>query len=75
MAGLFMQKAVPTMRILGRGARVVESGGLENRCSLSGTVGSNPTLYECPSPPASRRVTPHESSPLSVDRYELFRYN
>jgi hypothetical protein len=27
-----------------RGARVVESGGLENRCSRKGTVGSNPTL-------------------------------
>ena len=27
-----------------RGARVVESGGLENRCALTGTVGSNPTL-------------------------------
>jgi hypothetical protein len=27
-----------------RGARVVESGGLENRCTRKGTVGSNPTL-------------------------------
>jgi hypothetical protein len=27
-----------------RGARVAESGGLENRCALTGTVGSNPTL-------------------------------
>ena len=27
-----------------RGARVVEWGGLENRCTLAGTVGSNPTL-------------------------------
>src|SRR5262249_23332542 len=27
-----------------RGARVAESGGLENRCTLTGTVGSNPTL-------------------------------
>jgi hypothetical protein len=27
-----------------RGARVVESAGLENRCTLTGTVGSNPTL-------------------------------
>ena len=27
-----------------RGARVAESGGLENRCILTGTVGSNPTL-------------------------------
>ena len=27
-----------------RGARVVESDGLENRCTLTGTVGSNPTL-------------------------------
>lgn len=27
-----------------RGARVVESGGLENRCSGNTTVGSNPTL-------------------------------
>ena len=27
-----------------RGARVVESGGLENRCTRKRTVGSNPTL-------------------------------
>ena len=27
-----------------RGARVAESGGLENRCTRKGTVGSNPTL-------------------------------
>ena len=27
-----------------RGARVAESGGLENRCARKGTVGSNPTL-------------------------------
>ncbi len=27
-----------------RGARVAESGGLENRCTFTGTVGSNPTL-------------------------------
>ena len=27
-----------------RGARAVESGGLENRCTRKGTVGSNPTL-------------------------------
>ncbi len=27
-----------------RGARVVEWGGLENRCAFAGTVGSNPTL-------------------------------
>ena len=27
-----------------RGAGVVERGGLENRCALAGTVGSNPTL-------------------------------
>ena len=27
-----------------RGARVVESGGLENRCASNRTVGSNPTL-------------------------------
>ena len=26
-----------------RGARVVEWAGLENRCALTGTVGSNPT--------------------------------
>ncbi len=26
-----------------RGARVVEWGGLENRCAFAGTVGSNPT--------------------------------
>ncbi len=28
-----------------RGAGVVERGGLENRCTLAGTVGSNPTSY------------------------------
>ena len=28
----------------GRGARVVESGSLENCCTFTGTVGSNPTL-------------------------------
>ena len=27
-----------------RGARVVDWGGLENRCARKGTVGSNPTL-------------------------------
>ena len=27
-----------------RGAGVVEQAGLENRCTLTGTVGSNPTL-------------------------------
>ena len=26
-----------------RSGRVVEGGGLENRCTLTGTVGSNPT--------------------------------
>ena len=29
---------------LRRGARVVDWGGLENRCAFAGTVGSNPTL-------------------------------
>ena len=38
----FAKGAIPSnMR---RGARVVESGGLENRCTRKGTVGSNPTL-------------------------------
>ena len=32
------------MRLTGRGARVVDRGGLENRCTREGTVGSNPTL-------------------------------
>jgi hypothetical protein len=27
-----------------RGAGVVDRGGLENRCTFTGTVGSNPTL-------------------------------
>ena len=27
---------------------MVESGGLENRCTLTGTVGSNPTLTATP---------------------------
>ena len=31
-------------RVIWRGARVVERGGLENRCPCEGTVGSNPTL-------------------------------
>ena len=31
-----------------RGARVVESGSLENCCTLTGTVGSNPTLSATP---------------------------
>ena len=31
-------------RRLRRGARVVDWDGLENRCALAGTVGSNPTL-------------------------------
>src|SRR5690606_15748871 len=31
-------------RFLRRGAGVVDRGGLENRCALAGTVGSNPTL-------------------------------
>ena len=30
--------------VLRRGARVVDRGGLENRCAFAGTVGSNPTL-------------------------------
>ena len=29
-----------------RGARVVDRGGLENRCSFAGTQGSNPCLSE-----------------------------
>ncbi len=35
---------VTRKQFLRRGARVAESGGLENRCTLTGTVGSNPTL-------------------------------
>jgi hypothetical protein len=31
--------SMPVMRIFGRGARVVESGGLENRCSPFGNRG------------------------------------
>ena len=30
-------------RLPRRGARVVDRGGLENRCTREGTVGSNPT--------------------------------
>src|SRR5690606_5475451 len=40
-----------------RGARVVDRGGLENRCTREGTVGSNPTLSAIPflsSPSISR---------------------
>lgn len=32
------------MELKGKGARVVESDGLENRCTGYRTVGSNPTL-------------------------------
>ena len=32
------------MSLTRRGARVVDWDGLENRCALAGTVGSNPTL-------------------------------
>ena len=38
-----------------RGARVVESGGLENRCAFTGTVGSNPTLSASRTFPARPR--------------------
>lgn len=34
---------------LRRGAGAVERGGLENRCTREGTVGSNPTLSAIPS--------------------------
>ena len=34
----------PRLNNTRRGARVVESGGLENRCARKCTVGSNPTL-------------------------------
>jgi hypothetical protein len=34
----------PITRRLRRGARVVDRDGLENRCTFTGTVGSNPTL-------------------------------
>ena len=37
------RQACPARR-LRRGARVVDWDGLENRCALAGTVGSNPTL-------------------------------
>ena len=36
--------AGPGRTALRRGARVVDRGGLENRCAFAGTVGSNPTL-------------------------------
>src|SRR5262245_10007675 len=37
-------RALQGSEFMRRGARVAESGGLENRCTLTGTVGSNPTL-------------------------------
>ena len=45
-AGLFpeTQVSVHDGSHMRRGARVAESGGLENRCTFTGTVGSNPTL-------------------------------
>ena len=33
---------------MGRGARAVDRGGLENRCACKRTVGSNPTLSATP---------------------------
>gem|GEM_PF-4017806 len=38
------KKSVSFCNTTRRGARVVESGGLENRCARKCTVGSNPTL-------------------------------
>ena len=38
------KKSVSYYNTTRRGARVVESGGLENRCARKCTVGSNPTL-------------------------------
>ena len=38
------EKRLNSFIIIWRGARVVESGGLENRCARKCTVGSNPTL-------------------------------
>ena len=40
------RREIPPTRdgFIWRGARVAESGGLENRCTFTGTVGSNPTL-------------------------------
>ena len=32
------------LKMIRRGARAAEWGGLENRCTFIGTVGSNPTL-------------------------------
>jgi hypothetical protein len=42
-----------------RGAGVVERGGLENRCGLRATVGSNPTL-------SAERITFRASSPAAT---------
>ncbi len=38
----------PTVREMRRGAGAVERGGLENRCTLTGTEGSNPSLSAKP---------------------------
>ena len=45
-------RKLASLRMMGgqrRGAGVVDRGGLENRCTLAGTVGSNPT-------PSARRL-------------------
>ena len=46
-----------------RGARVVDRGGLENRCTLAGTEGSNPSLSATPPAVPDRRSTASERPP------------
>ncbi len=45
LGGVIYRETTYKVAAIGRrGARVVEWGGLENRCAFAGTVGSNPTL-------------------------------
>ena len=46
-----------------RGARVVDRGGLENRCARKGTVGSNPTL--------SANSAKHGAGPTTSDVHSV----
>ena len=48
-----------SLYFFGRDAGVVERGGLENRCGLRATVGSNPTL-------SAERITFRASSPAAT---------
>ncbi len=59
--------------VLWRGARVVESVGLENRCSRKTTVGSNPTLSApfFPQPHRKPRLERYRKTPQSRENHNL----